>query len=159
MLFFLPTNCSAAAGADRVQQPFVIMTGKEKCELLRQIRRKVAEANEITMTFPPCPHADGCTRGTCPMCDKEARELAAVLSNMQASGLPVRMQGLLNNADFLATNSTDPEEDSFSPSSRIDQERRFVTMGIVAPPHEPDVFTEVGIPTPDAPDTDSEDTE
>ncbi len=46
------------------------MTGKELCNLLRQIRRKIAETNEIEYLSADCHNEEECL-GTCPKCDAE----------------------------------------------------------------------------------------
>ena len=50
------------------------MTGKEKCRLLRQIRREIAESNGIPYSTEECTFEGACT-GTCPRCEEEVRVL------------------------------------------------------------------------------------
>lgn len=50
------------------------MTGKEKCEMLREIRRQIAESNDIVYLSAECHHTGDCA-GTCPLCDAEIRYL------------------------------------------------------------------------------------
>lgn len=52
-----------------------ITNGKEKCERLREIRMKFAKDNNIPYEFKECTHEGPCA-GTCPLCDKEATDLA-----------------------------------------------------------------------------------
>ena len=48
--------------------------GKEKCNTLRDIRKKIAEANNIKYEPAECHHTGPCS-GTCPVCDEEIRYL------------------------------------------------------------------------------------
>lgn len=50
------------------------MRGKEKCELLKDIRRKIAEQYGLTYHPTECIHEGDC-RGTCPHCDAELKDL------------------------------------------------------------------------------------
>ena len=47
------------------------MTGKEKCELLKAIRKNIAEMNGIEYYPEQCDHEGNCP-GFCPRCDMEA---------------------------------------------------------------------------------------
>lgn len=67
------------------------MTGKEKCQMLRNVRRKAAELNEIEYNFKGCTHKGPC-EGVCAFCDKELRELEALIEERRAEGLPVYME-------------------------------------------------------------------
>lgn len=51
--------------------------GKDKCEQLREIRMKFAKDNDIDYEFKECTHEGPCA-GTCPLCDKEAKDLAEI---------------------------------------------------------------------------------
>lgn len=46
------------------------MTGKEKCELLRSIRKEIADRNGIIFEPSECNHRGDCS-GTCPLCDSK----------------------------------------------------------------------------------------
>lgn len=61
------------------------MTGKEKCEVLRSIRKEVARENSIKMTFRKCRHKE-CATGTCPMCEEELKKLSEELDKKRAAG-------------------------------------------------------------------------
>lgn len=52
------------------------MKGKDKCEFLKGIRKRMAEANGIPYEPRECTYEGDCT-GTCPFCEKEAAELMA----------------------------------------------------------------------------------
>ncbi len=59
--------------------------GKKKCNILREIRRSVAEANEIPYYSEDCTFEGACP-GTCPKCDEEIKYLQRKLDERKASG-------------------------------------------------------------------------
>lgn len=61
------------------------MTGKQKCEILKAMRREIAEANGIVYLSAECPYNDECI-GHCARCDAEARYLDAELNRLAAEG-------------------------------------------------------------------------
>ena len=54
------------------------MKGREKCEILRQIRQQVARENGIPLAIAECTHQGEC-RGTCPRCEAEVHTLEEAL--------------------------------------------------------------------------------
>ena len=50
------------------------MNGKEKCRALKEIRRQIAEKNDIPYAVSQCTHQGNC-KGTCPKCEAELRYL------------------------------------------------------------------------------------
>lgn len=64
------------------------MTGKEKCELLRSIRREISERNGIEYLSSECHHEGDCL-GTCPKCDAEAKFLNSELERLVREGKSV----------------------------------------------------------------------
>lgn len=43
-----------------------------KCRTLKEIRKRIADANGIDYTPAECPHEKECLTGTCPACEAEA---------------------------------------------------------------------------------------
>lgn len=70
------------------------MTGKEKCNLLKQIRREIAETNGIVYLTSECTYTGSDCTGTCPKCDAELRYLDAELNAKVQSGTPITLSGL-----------------------------------------------------------------
>lgn len=58
------------------------MAGKDKCEFLKGIRKRMAEANGIPYEPRECTFEGDCI-GTCPYCEKEAAE---ILSKLKEKG-------------------------------------------------------------------------
>lgn len=50
------------------------MRGKEKCKALKEIRKQIAEKNDIEFAVSECTHKGDC-KGTCPKCEAELRYL------------------------------------------------------------------------------------
>ena len=65
------------------------MTGKEKCEFLKGIRKRVSEVNGIPYEPRECTYEGECT-GTCPFCEKEAAELMAKLRKKETEGAEIK---------------------------------------------------------------------
>lgn len=61
------------------------MNGKEKCKLLRQLRKEIAEANNIIYLSAECTYEGDC-KGTCPKCDAEIQYLESKLNEKEALG-------------------------------------------------------------------------
>lgn len=59
--------------------------GKKKCEVLRQVRKKIADANGIDYTPHECNHEGDCA-GTCPACEQEVRYIEGQLQRMRKAG-------------------------------------------------------------------------
>ena len=65
------------------------MKGKDKCEFLKGVRIRMAEANGIPYEPRECTYEGECT-GTCPFCEKEAAELMAVLKMKESEGAEIQ---------------------------------------------------------------------
>ena len=61
------------------------MNGKSKCMILKEIRKKIAEENDIEYVTSECTHKGTC-KGTCPKCESELRYLERQLARRQALG-------------------------------------------------------------------------
>ena len=62
------------------------MFGKEKCRILKEIRQKIADENEIPYVTQECHHQGNCS-GTCPRCDAPVWPFPA-LPAARGSGFP-----------------------------------------------------------------------
>ncbi|MBO6011589.1 MAG: hypothetical protein J6P71_07320 [Oscillospiraceae bacterium] len=69
------------------------MTGKDKCKMLREIRRRIAEENDIELITSECTHKGAC-RGTCPKCEAELRFLERSLARRKSLGKRVTVAAL-----------------------------------------------------------------
>lgn len=69
------------------------MRGKEKCKALKEIRRKIAEENNIAYAVSECTHQGDC-KGTCPKCEAELRYLERELELRKSLGKAVVVAGI-----------------------------------------------------------------
>lgn len=69
------------------------MRGKEKCRILRQIRREIAENNDIEFVTSECKYQGEC-RGTCPKCESELAYLEAELEKRRSLGRRIALAGI-----------------------------------------------------------------
>lgn len=69
------------------------MRGKEKCRILRQIRREIAENNDIEFVTAECRYQGEC-RGTCPKCESELAYLEAELEKKRKIGRRIALAGI-----------------------------------------------------------------
>lgn len=67
--------------------------GHGKCEQLREIRMKIAKANDIDFTPAVCTHTGPCM-GTCPACDEEIRFLDRELQKKKMRGEKINLIGI-----------------------------------------------------------------
>ena len=71
----------------------LVMTGKSKCKILKEIRREIARNNSIDFVTSECKFQGDCT-GTCPKCEAEVRFLEQELLKRQRTGKAVVLAGL-----------------------------------------------------------------
>lgn len=69
------------------------MRGREKCRMLKQIRKQIADANEIPYVVEECPHQGEC-KGTCPKCEEELRQMEEALSLRRKLGKGIAIAGI-----------------------------------------------------------------
>ena len=69
------------------------MDGKEKCRALKQIRKQIAENNDIAYVVEECKHKGKC-KGTCPKCEAEVRYLEKELEKRRNMGKKVAIAGV-----------------------------------------------------------------
>ena len=80
--------------------------GKHKCETLKAIRKRIADANEIPYEPVVCTHKGDCM-GTCPACESEMRYIENQLNIRKMAGKAVKIVGLATVVSLAACNSTD----------------------------------------------------
>ena len=69
------------------------MKGKEKCKALKEIRKQIAENNNIEYVVSECKHKGEC-KGTCPKCEAEVRYLEKELEKRRSLGQKVAIAGV-----------------------------------------------------------------
>ena len=69
---------------------------REKCNQLRQIRQKIAEANGIAYSPAECQNPHSACTGTCPACEAEAEYLEKQLDEKQKRGEKISVRNILS---------------------------------------------------------------
>lgn len=69
------------------------MIGKKKCKILKEIRQRIADENDIPYVTRECSYQGECS-GTCPKCESELRYLEQQLALRQSLGKRVAVAGL-----------------------------------------------------------------
>ncbi len=69
------------------------MQGKEKCRILKQIRQRIADENDIPYVTRECSFRGEC-RGTCPRCERELLYLERQLALRASLGKRVAVAAL-----------------------------------------------------------------
>lgn len=67
--------------------------GKQTCKILKEIRRQIAEANDIEFITSECQYHGDCL-GTCPKCEAEVRYLEQQLERKRLAGKVVTVLGI-----------------------------------------------------------------
>jgi len=67
--------------------------GKQTCKILKEIRRQIAEANEIEYITSECRYKGDCL-GTCPKCEAEVRYLEQQLRARSLAGKAIALAGI-----------------------------------------------------------------
>ncbi len=69
------------------------MKGKNRCKILKEIRKRIAEENNIEYITTECKYKGDCL-GTCPKCESEVRYLESELEKRRKLGYKVTVAGL-----------------------------------------------------------------
>ena len=67
--------------------------GKQTCKILKEIRKQIAEENDIQLVIEECTYQGDCL-GTCPKCEAEVRYLERELEKRQRLGKAAVVAGL-----------------------------------------------------------------
>ncbi len=69
------------------------MKGKQRCRILKEIRKEIAKSNDIEYVVSECKHQGDCA-GTCPKCEAEVRYLEKELEKRQRAGKAIVFAGI-----------------------------------------------------------------
>lgn len=87
--------------------------GKKICNVLKDLRQKIAQANDIEYTPTECNHQGDCA-GTCPKCESELEYLTKKLHERQENGEEVSLEGLADDKDIsMAYRDTSLEAENY----------------------------------------------
>lgn len=82
------------------------MNGKSKCKILKDIRRQIAQDNDIAYVTSECKYQGDCS-GTCPKCEAELRYLEEELRKRQQAGKAIAVAGIAATLMVGTTGCTD----------------------------------------------------
>lgn len=94
------------------------MTGKEKCQLLRQIRQEIADANGIVYIDAVCTYKGDDCLGTCPKCDQEIAYLDAELNRKVKNGEQITISGISLNTFQASVPAVQSSSDFIKPDGK-----------------------------------------
>lgn len=86
------------------------MNGKNRCRILKDIRKKIAEENGIEYVTTECKYKGDCP-GTCPKCESEVKYLEQELERKRGLGKKIAIGGIAAGITIAATGCT---PDTFS---------------------------------------------
>ena len=113
--------------------------GKRICQALKELRKRIADANNIPFEMEECTHQGDCP-GTCPKCESELRYLMDSIDKREQEGEPVVLDGIMSEEELRKAFSIIPTEENI-PENPEEME----TMGLPAPPER---LTLMGEPEP-----------
>ena len=97
----------SAARRHMPQKREQIMLGKKKCRILKEIRQKIADENDIPYVTHECRFQGEC-KGTCPKCESELRYLEKQLAARAAAGKRIAIAALCAGMTFSAAGCSSP---------------------------------------------------
>ena len=100
--------------------------GKSICNVLKTIRKQVADANEIKYEPRECHHEGEC-RGTCPACEAEVRYIEQQLNIRRQLGKAVAVVGI--SAGLAALSSCTSCSDNASNLEKGEMEQQSLMEG------------------------------
>lgn len=121
--------------------------GKLICGVLKDIRRKIAEANGIELNTSECQFTGEC-RGTCPKCESEIHYLEEELCARRKMGKAVAIAGISASL-FALPSCSGSNQNTSAETNDIPLEKIELTDTIIAPT---DTISESAEPTDTCPE-------
>ena len=107
--------------------------GKRICEKLKELRKRIADANDIPFEIVDCTHKGDCP-GTCPKCESELRDLTEAIEKREREGKPVNLDGIMSEEELRKDFS--PEPNGQNAAEDQEDEKEIVLQGLPQPPHD-----------------------
>lgn len=117
----------------------ITMLGKQKCRILKEIRQKIADENDIPYVTQECRHQGNCL-GTCPRCESELRYLERQLALRASLGKRISVAALCAGMAFTGAACGTP--DTPDPGETLSGE--VAPYETVCPTEEPVIEVESG---------------
>lgn len=116
--------------------------GKQTCKILKEIRKQIAEANDIEYIVSECQFQGDCL-GTCPKCESEVRYLEQQLERKRMAGKVITIIGIsagvittallascANNTNKAVTQIVENEKDIVSETSIVISKDSIASISI-----------------------------
>ena len=125
------------------------MLGKAKCRILKEIRQKIADENDIPYITRECTYQGDCS-GTCPRCESELRYLERELAARQRLGRTVAVTALCAG---MALGASGCDEDAIGSGQELagapEEPPQVVEVQPKTQPSEDDVVGYMASPEPE----------
>ena len=115
----------------------ISLTGKQKCEMLRTIRREIAKRNGIEYLSADCTYKGECL-GTCPKCDAEVRFLEYELNRKAQKGESISIIGINKDIVKMIDQVEDSVRKSIETYDTNDNTERVAATGMTVRPENGD---------------------
>ena len=126
---------------------------KKVCQTLKEVRKQIADANEIPYEITVCHHEGDC-RGTCPKCESEVCYIENQLNIRRAAGKAVSLIGIslgISTAFTSCSTKPDPheefietEEEVLGGSAQIAPEESSALKDSIYPDYDTEGIIEAG---------------
>ena len=83
--------------------------GKRICNILKELRKRIADANGIRYEIEECPHTGPCP-GTCPKCEQELEDLLDKLHWLEQDGGKLKLRDLMTEEELRMFLSNSPSQ-------------------------------------------------
>ncbi len=123
------------------------MLGKQKCKILKEIRQRIADENDIPYVTSECRHQGHCS-GTCPKCESELRYLENQLQKRASLGKKVTVAALCAGM-ALGAAGCDAIEDFHNRLEATAKPEIYVIEGEEAMPDVQGMLEPMPTPTPE----------
>ena len=116
--------------------------GKQTCKILKEIRKQIAEENDIELVISECTYQGDC-KGTCPKCEAEVRYLERELEKRQRMGKAAVVAGLsvglLSSSHVALAQTTDSLNVNHNNLETLREDVTIVEYGAI-PLHAPESY-------------------
>ena len=119
------------------------MQGKQKCRILKEIRQRIADENDIPYVTQECRHQGNCS-GTCPRCESELRYLEQQLALRASLGKRIAVAALCAGMAFAGAGCTSIVDTVPAAEQGEQLSGEVAPVETVCPTEEPEVLIEMG---------------
>ena len=104
--------------------------GKQTCKILKEIRKQIAEENDIKLVIEECTYKGDCL-GTCPKCEEEVRYLERELEKRQRLGKVAMVAGLSVGLMAASQTAFAQQPDTLKTDTLTEEESKVEIYGLI----------------------------